>query len=132
MAFTVCWRDGGNWKCKSIPVLLEPWWEWVFTPARDRERPGGISLLERIRISLQVFRDPPNPWREIGVALPVEARRDLGILATIARLSERLGPGAREVLHASLADAAARVPLPAGTEARWDGGAVPRSRAISA
>ena len=129
MAFTLCRRRDGLWKCELVPVLLEPWWEWVFTPASSR---GGIrtpSLLARIRAAINVFQDPPNPWREIGIALPVQTRCDLGILSTIGRISERLRPEARAVLEAALADAAAKVPLPAGAEVRWHGGPAPRSRA---
>lgn len=123
MALTICIPDGqGKLRCKSIPVVLKPRWPWPpIDPWTAVEAPWELSFLERVRISLAVlFLRPRDPWRSLGVALPDTARRELAILSAVDALAARLGPGAREVLQATLPGAAARVALPAGVEVRWE------------
>lgn len=136
MALTICWRgDDGRWRCRSVPVLLEPWWAWVLGPpgpGGDPSGPWDASFPGRLRAAVTLlFRKPPNPWPPVGVALSAKARRDLAIVSTIERLAERLSPGVWEALRAPLADAVRRVPLPAGAEAHWNGAAA-RTRTVSA
>jgi|GEM_PF-3124122 len=123
MSFSICWPTSQGVKCKFIPVLKPRWpFPWLAAdPWVLVEKPWDLSFLERLRVAAAILLlRPRDPWREVGVALPDAARRDLALLSAIDGLAGRLDAGARDVLQATLPGAAGRVPLPAGAEVRWE------------
>jgi hypothetical protein len=98
-----CFEHDGKTVCVPIPVLREPWWwpegglaiDWDDNGARPNPWVAG-----------------PKPW-VIDQRIDAKALSDLSVLASIARLTNRLSRELRQTFEGGIEGAIRQLQLPA-------------------